>query len=66
MYLRQFRSKQFTNGLLDIDTMLNTQRALFAANDVLSQAELVHLQAIVSLYKALGGGWQKYTSQKRM
>ena len=50
--------KQFTSGLISIDTLLNTQRALFAANDALSQAKLSHLQALVGLYKALGGGWQ--------
>lgn len=51
--------KQFANGLLDMNTMLNTQRALFTANDALSQAKLAQLKAIVGLYKALGGGWQK-------
>jgi outer membrane protein, multidrug efflux system len=31
---------------------------LFTARDALAQAKFAHLQAIVSLYQALGGGWQ--------
>jgi outer membrane protein TolC len=37
--------------------VLNTQLTLFQAEDSLSQAQLARLQAIVSLYQALGGGW---------
>jgi outer membrane protein TolC len=44
-------------GVTDITTVLNTERTLFQAQDALSQARLSHIQAIVSLYKALGGGW---------
>ena len=33
------------------------QRTLFAAQDQLAQVQLNRLQASVSLYKALGGGW---------
>jgi len=50
--------QQFTGGVVDITTVLNTQRALFSAQDALVQARLAHLQAIVGLYKALGGGWK--------
>jgi outer membrane protein TolC len=38
-------------------TLLNTQQQLFQAQDVLIQARLAHLLAIVSLYQALGGSW---------
>jgi outer membrane protein TolC len=48
---------QFDAGLVDITTLLNTQKTLFAAQDALVQARLGHLQAVVSLFKALGGGW---------
>jgi len=48
---------QFDAGLVDITTLLNTQKTLFAAKDALVQARLGHLQAVVSLFKALGGGW---------
>ena len=38
-------------------TVLNTQQTLYQAQDALAQARLARLQAIVSLYQALGGGW---------
>lgn len=48
---------QMRGGIANITTVLNTQRSLFSAQDTLVQARLAHLQALVSLYKALGGGW---------
>ena len=46
-------------GTVDLVTVLNTQQALFQAQDALAQAQLLRLQAIVGLFQALGGGWQK-------
>ncbi|MGE5503050.1 MAG: efflux transporter outer membrane subunit [Actinomycetota bacterium] len=48
---------QFRAGIIDITTLLNTQSRLFTAEDNLAQARLAHLQATVTLYKAMGGGW---------
>src|SRR3979409_2516779 len=45
-------------GTADIVTVLNTQLTLFQAEDSLWQAQLARLLAIVSLYQALGGGWE--------
>jgi len=39
-------------------TVLNTQLTLFQAEDVLWQAQLAQLLAVVSMYQALGGGWE--------
>jgi len=44
-------------GTIDLVTLLNTQQALFQAEDAAAQARLAHLLAIVSLYQALGGSW---------
>ncbi len=44
-------------GTVDLITVLNTQQALFQAQDTLAQARLARLQAVVGLYQALGGGW---------
>jgi NodT family efflux transporter outer membrane factor (OMF) lipoprotein len=44
-------------GAVDLVTVLNTQQALFQADDAAVQARLARLQAIVSLFQALGGGW---------
>jgi multidrug efflux system outer membrane protein len=38
--------------------VLNTQQTLFQAEDALWQAQLARMLAIVSLYQALGGGWE--------
>jgi multidrug efflux system outer membrane protein len=46
-------------GTIDQVTLLNTQQTLFQAQDVLAQAQFDRLIAVVSLFQALGGGWQK-------
>jgi NodT family efflux transporter outer membrane factor (OMF) lipoprotein len=50
--------QQLRAGTADIVTVLNTQLTLFQAEDSLSQFQLARLLAIVSLYQALGGGWE--------
>ncbi|UGV28982.1 efflux transporter outer membrane subunit [Rhodopseudomonas boonkerdii] len=54
----ELSEQQLRAGTADIVTVLNTQLTLFQAEDTLSQAQLAQLQAIVSLYQALGGGWE--------
>ena len=44
-------------GTIDIVTLATVQTSLFQSLDQLSQARQARLQAIVSLYQALGGGW---------
>ncbi|MDB5777341.1 MAG: transporter [Herbaspirillum sp.] len=46
-------------GAEDLMTVLDTQRSLSDADTALGQLKLERLQATVSLYKALGGGWQE-------
>jgi outer membrane protein TolC len=46
-------------GTIDLITVLNTQQTLFQAQDTLAQAQLDRLVAVVGLFQALGGGWQK-------
>ena len=48
---------QLRAGTIDITTVLNTQRTLFSEQDQLVIVRLTRLQAIVSLFQALGGGW---------
>jgi len=50
---------QLHSGTVTILTVLNTETALFSAEDALVQARLARLQALVSLFGALGGGWQR-------
>lgn len=48
----------YTNGLVNFLNVLDTQRSLFAAQDQLIQSKSAILKNLVSLYKALGGGWE--------
>lgn len=48
---------QLRAGTIDITTVLNTQRTLFSEQDSLVVVRLTRMQAIVSLFQALGGGW---------
>lgn len=54
----QIAQDQMAAGIVDVTTVLNTQKTLFSAQDALAQARLGQLQANVGLYKALGGGWR--------
>ena len=59
----ELSEQQLRAGTADIVTVLNTQLTLFQAEDALSQAQLARLLAIVSLYQALGGGWEPRTER---
>ena len=49
--------ERLRQGTIDITTLLNVQNTLFTAQDSLVQARLARLQAVVSLFQALGGDW---------
>ena len=53
---------RYRAGADDLLTVLDAQRTLFAAQDQLAQIHQDRLEAAVSLYKALGGGWGGPTS----
>ncbi len=55
----EFTETQLHAGTVNVLTVLNTQSALFSAQDALVQVRFAHLQALVQLYSALGGGWQR-------
>ncbi|KHE93049.1 MAG: multicomponent efflux pump (outer membrane subunit, RND family of ABC transporters) [Candidatus Scalindua brodae] len=48
---------QYTNGLTDFNNLLLAERSLFTAQDQLSISEARVSKNLISLYKALGGGW---------
>jgi NodT family efflux transporter outer membrane factor (OMF) lipoprotein len=54
---------RYREGADDLLTVLDAQRTLFNAQDQLAQIRLNRLEAAVSLYKALGGGWDASSSQ---
>lgn len=53
----EFAQLQFQAGTTNVLTMLNTETALFSAQDALVQGKFAHTQALLTLYQALGGGW---------
>jgi outer membrane protein, multidrug efflux system len=55
----QFAQTQMSAGIVNILTVLNTENALFSAQDELVQIQYLHLQSLIDLFTALGGGWQQ-------
>jgi NodT family efflux transporter outer membrane factor (OMF) lipoprotein len=55
---------QLRGGSVNLITVLQTQQALFTAQDTLAQVRLTKLLAATSLFQALGGGWspEKFAS----
>lgn len=51
--------EQLKAGIIDRTTLLNAEQTLFSAQNTLVQARLARLQAVVDLYKSLGGGWDR-------
>jgi len=49
--------ERLREGTIDLVTVLQTQQTLFTAEDNYSLARLARLQAVLSLFQALGGGW---------
>jgi NodT family efflux transporter outer membrane factor (OMF) lipoprotein len=55
----EFAQAQMSAGTVNILTVLNTENALFSAQDQLVQDNFLRLQALVDLFTALGGGWHQ-------
>ena len=53
----QHSDTRLREGTIDLGTVLQAQQTLFTAEDNYSLARLARLQAVLSLYQALGGGW---------
>nr|WP_272956728.1 efflux transporter outer membrane subunit [Pseudomonas paralactis] len=54
----EIAQSRYEAGAEDLLTVLETQRTLYAAQDLNVQLRLARLQASIALYKALGGGWK--------
>ena len=52
---------RFTGGIDNYLVVLDSQRALYGAQQSLIEAKLARLQNLVTLYKALGGGWREHS-----
>jgi len=60
----EFSQLQMQAGTSNVLTVLNTETALFTARDTLVQVKYQHLQALVDLYQALGGGWRQAQAEQ--
>ena len=54
---------QYREGMVDFERVLDSQRSLFAQEDRLVAARGSVAQSLISLYKAIGGGWQSARGQ---
>lgn len=54
----QLAERRYRAGAETLLVLLDAQRTLYAAQDTAVQLRLARMQASVSLYKALGGGWR--------
>ncbi|MDR1007205.1 MAG: efflux transporter outer membrane subunit [Campylobacteraceae bacterium] len=52
-------SIQYRHGSADLTTLLDAQNKYFSSRDSLAVQRLNHLNAVVTLYKVLGGGWNE-------
>ncbi|MBA5638802.1 efflux transporter outer membrane subunit [Duganella sp. LX20W] len=50
--------QRYASGLVDFQTVLETQRTLYSAQDSVAATSVSLSDDLVRLYKALGGGWQ--------
>lgn len=48
----------WTRGLTDFINVLDSQRALFLAQDQLASSEAEVTTSLIAIYKSLGGGWE--------
>ena len=55
----------YTEGQIDFLNVLNAQRSLYASEDALVQSERNVTVDLITLYKALGGGWESLHSDHR-
>jgi len=53
---------QYTAGLVDFQTVLDTERTVRSVEDSVAATEGDRVIALVQLYKALGGGWSPATT----
>ena len=51
----------YQSGLTDFQKVLETERTRLSTEDSLATAQATRLTSLITMYKALGGGWQQTT-----
>ncbi|TAK08774.1 MAG: efflux transporter outer membrane subunit [Rhizorhabdus sp.] len=54
----RYAELQYRSGLVDFQSLLDSQRARLSSQDSAAAARAARASATIQLYKALGGGWQ--------
>jgi NodT family efflux transporter outer membrane factor (OMF) lipoprotein len=54
--------QRYEGGLIDFQSVLDTDRTRLSSEDSLASAELDERTALITLYKALGGGWDEQSA----
>jgi NodT family efflux transporter outer membrane factor (OMF) lipoprotein len=57
----QLARDQYASGLIDFQTVLDAERSVLSFQDQLAQSKGQVTANVISLYKALGGGWMPMT-----
>jgi outer membrane protein TolC len=55
--------KQYSSGIIDFQDTLEAQRSLLSLQDQLAESDGAVTSNLISLYKALGGGWTSLISE---
>lgn len=58
----QLARQRYTSGLIDFQIVLDTERSVLIIEDTLAVAQAEGASSVITLYKALGGGWTPATS----
>jgi len=57
----QLAQQRYSAGLIDFQSVLDTERSVLSAEDSLASSRADGVLALIRLYKALGGGWPHVT-----
>jgi len=61
----ELATERYTGGIESFLSVLDAQRSLYAAQDLLVQSESSAAVRLIALYKALGGGWDEDEADSR-
>lgn len=58
----ELSTELYSKGYGDFLSVLDAERSLFSAEDQLVDSQRIVTENLVTLYKALGGGWESFSS----
>jgi outer membrane protein TolC len=60
----QLARQRYGAGVIDFQSVIDTERTVLAVEDSLAITRADGVQALIRLYKALGGGWSQETESR--